>query len=360
MTNNVINYYVSGNTAKGFHSLLETNISGIRLIVINGNYQLIKSNLMKSMSDIWRKRGYNLEILHCASNNDYIEGVINRDIGVGIIDGNDRHKIDSSLIDTMIDTDSTLEKNSLVMNIEDIIYLEDKIIDNYKKAYEYFENALKVHDEWEEIYISNMNRLSANSYSDAVINNIISNTIIDKKADVKHRFFGAATPNGPIDFIENITSNVQKRYFIKGRPGTGKSTLLKRLVKKASSNGIDVEVYHCGFDPNSLDMVILRELDIVIFDSTAPHEYYPSRENDEVIDMYAKIIAQGTDEKYEDELNSIIERYKYDVDEATHYLKTVKKLNDKIETYYSKAFNSNKFESIKENLISIILKYEKK
>lgn len=48
----------------------------------------------------------------------------------------------------------------------------------------------------------------------------------------------------------------------------------------------------------SLDMVLLRELDIVIFDSTAPHEYFPDRDNDEVVDMYEITVTPGTDEKY--------------------------------------------------------------
>ena len=43
-------------------------------------------------------------------------------------------------------------------------------------------------------------------------------------------------------------------------------------------------------------MVIVRELGFAIFDSTAPHEYFPSREGDEIIDMYALIVTPGTDE----------------------------------------------------------------
>ena len=69
--------------------------------------------------------------------------------------------------------------------------------------------------------------------------------------------------------------------------------MLKKLAKAAEEKGFEVEVYHCGFDPNSLDMVIVRELGFAIFDSTAPHEYFPSREGDEIIDMYALIVTRG-------------------------------------------------------------------
>ena len=40
--------------------------------------------------------------------------------------------------------------------------------------------------------------------------------------------------------------------------------MLKKLAKVAEEKGFDVEVYHCGFDPNSLDMVIVRELGFAI------------------------------------------------------------------------------------------------
>ena len=77
-----------------------------------------------------------------------------------------------------------------------------------------------------------------------------------------------------MDYVPNLTENIRKRYFLKGRPGR-KINSFEKLASVALNRGFDVEIYHCGFDPNSLDMVILRELDIAIFDSTAPHEYFP-------------------------------------------------------------------------------------
>ena len=43
------------------------------------------------------------------------------------------------------------------------------------------------------------------------------------------------------------------------------------LVGAIAIHYFDVEIYHCGFDPHSLDMVIVREVGIAIFDSTSPH-----------------------------------------------------------------------------------------
>ncbi|MBL1704179.1 hypothetical protein ELE02_33765, partial [Klebsiella pneumoniae] len=144
----------------------------------------------------------------------------------------------------------------------------------------------------------------ANELTDELIQKLFTNEG-GKQSTVKHRFLGAATPKGAVDFVPNLTEGLPQRYFIKGRPGSGKSTMLKKLAKVAEEKGFDVEVYHCGFDPNSLDMVIVRELGFAIFDSTAPHEYFPSRGGDEIIDMYDLIVAPGTDEKYATEIRDV-------------------------------------------------------
>ena len=66
-------------------------------------------------------------------------------------------------------------------------------------------------------------------------------------------------------------------YGIIGANGAGKSTFLKKLAVAGLSAGFDVEIYHCSLDPKSLDMIIVRELSLCVFDSTAPHEFFPER-----------------------------------------------------------------------------------
>ena len=114
----------------------------------------------------------------------------------------------------------------------------------------------------------------------------------DRAGSCADRFFGAATVNGSYDYIPNITQEIPKRYFLKGRPGTGKSTFLKMLARAAQDRGYRTEAYHCAFDPNSLDMIAVRELGLCVFDSTAPHEYFPDRDSDEIIDIYKAAVQR--------------------------------------------------------------------
>ena len=63
----------------------------------------------------------------------------------------------------------------------------------------------------------------------------------------------------------------QRLYIIKGGPGTGKSTLMRKVADEAEKNGMDSELIFCSSDPSSLDGVIIPSLDTAIVDGTAPH-----------------------------------------------------------------------------------------
>ena len=46
---------------------------------------------------------------------------------------------------------------------------------------------------------------------------------------------------------------LERVYIIKGGPGTGKSSFMKRVALWAQKKGMDVEYYYCSSDTNSLD-----------------------------------------------------------------------------------------------------------
>ncbi|MBR4201851.1 MAG: hypothetical protein IKQ91_11410 [Oscillospiraceae bacterium] len=82
-------------------------------------------------------------------------------------------------------------------------------------------------------------------------------------------FLGGASPQG---FETDFWREQQALYgfYLKGGPGTGKSTLMKKIA--AAFSGEETAVYHCASDPRSLDAVVLPARGIFIADSTAPHE----------------------------------------------------------------------------------------
>lgn len=171
-----------------------------------------------------------------------------------------------------------------------------------------FREAKKIHDGWEQVYIKNMDTASLNRFTEFTLGCLIREKG-NGEGKRTGRFFGASRPDGAISLIPSLTEGLKKRYFIKGRPGTGKSTFLKKLAERAESFGYDTEVYYCSFDKNSLDMVIVPTLSFAVFDSTFPHEHFPESERDTVLDFYQEARLSGIDERYENELSSFSRRY---------------------------------------------------
>ena len=126
--------------------------------------------------------------------------------------------------------------------------------------------------------------------------------------------------------------------------------MLKKIAAEGEKRGFDLEIYHCGFDPESLDMIIIRELGIAIFDSTAPHEYFPTRDGDEIIEMYGTIIADGTDERYEQEIKECQLKYREKMDQGTGFLAKAKSLREQLEAIYIENMDFTIVERLKQRI----------
>ncbi len=64
-------------------------------------------------------------------------------------------------------------------------------------------------------------------------------------------------------------------YIIKGGPGTGKSSFMKKVAEYAASKNEKYILCPCSSDPQSLDAVIFQDKKTVILDGTAPHTIDP-------------------------------------------------------------------------------------
>ena len=352
------NYFACANTANGFVDYFASNLQGLRKIyILKGGPGTGKSTLMKKVGKHFLDKGFDIDLIHCSSDPDSLDGVVIPALGTAIVDGTAPHVIEPKAvgaIEEYVNIGSAINTDLVQKSAEDILKLQSEITSCYKEAYDAFAKALTIHDEWEKYYIGNLDFDKANQLADETIERLTGDVKKEKNAKVVHRFFGGCTYKGPVDYIENITSSINKRYFIKGRPGSGKSTVLKKLVKQAAENGLDTEVYHCGLDSNSLDMVVLPELDLCIFDSTAPHQYFPSRKSDEIIDFYDQLITSGTDEKYEDELKGITAKYKETIDHAVSSLQRAKSLHDDLESIYIPAVNYKLIDRMYQELVNKI------
>ena len=92
-----------------------------------------------------------------------------------------------------------------------------------------------------------------------------------------HLFAGGNTSAGFFSCFEDIMPKPARRrmFYLKGGPGVGKSTMMRRMAQAAEAAGQPVEYFHCSSDPDSLDGIALPRLGWAMMDGTAPHVYDP-------------------------------------------------------------------------------------
>ena len=89
-------------------------------------------------------------------------------------------------------------------------------------------------------------------------------------------YFGANTSNGFVSLYDHIApcEKLKKVFVIKGGPGTGKSTIMRKIGDEFS-NRYEIEYGRCSSDPDSLDAVYIKDLGVVVLDGTPPHPFEP-------------------------------------------------------------------------------------
>lgn len=108
------------------------------------------------------------------------------------------------------------------------------------------------------------------------------------KGSIRKVFPGGNTAEGFFSYYRYLLEKGSKRIFvIKGGPGVGKSTLMKKIGYRMVEMGYDVEFHHCSSDNNSLDGIAVVDAGIVMVDGTAPHIVDPKYPGglDEIINM---------------------------------------------------------------------------
>jgi hypothetical protein len=89
-------------------------------------------------------------------------------------------------------------------------------------------------------------------------------------------YFGANTARGFYSLhSQAIDDRLLHVIILKGGPGTGKSTFIRRTGEELGEGGYDIEFIACSSDNESLDGLVVPSAASAIVDGTAPHVVEP-------------------------------------------------------------------------------------
>ena len=157
----------------------------------------------------------------------------------------------------------------------------------------------------------------------------------------KHYFAGATTHKGFVNFFEDIERGAT--YILKGVPGCGKNTLIKKVAEHFKDEPI--EYFHCAADPDSLDGIRLVNHNILIVDGTQPHPIKKRPDIDKIINLTADIDIDA---------RKLARRKKKHFEQAEKELRHARDAHKEIEKLYATHIDFDEITQTTRNLIQEI------
>ena len=173
---------------------------------------------------------------------------------------------------------------------------------------------------------------------------------------MQHRYFAASnSAQGFKNYYPEVFARADLVYIIKGGPGTGKSSLMKKYARRAEEKGYECEYYYCSSDPNSLDGVLIFGKDRVtgILDGTAPHACEPRfpGAREEIVNLGAFWDGELL-RKQKNEIIALSERKSTEYKSAYTFLRSVGNLRAVSDGLISEALQTEKMRSAIGRIVS--------
>lgn len=141
-------------------------------------------------------------------------------------------------------------------------------------------------------------------------------------------FVSANSGDGFVCYYDAVFSSLRRRYIIKGGPGTGKSHLMWDIANEAANRNIKTELFFCSSDPDSLDGILLTDVQIAVLDGTSPHcmePLYPGV-SDEIINL-GEFWNEENLAAHTKEIQAIITEKARKYVQVSHFLSAAEKVN---------------------------------
>jgi hypothetical protein len=353
--------FPGGNTPQGFFSYYSHIIpaNATRIFVLKGGPGTGKSTFMRRMGEAMVARGYDVECHHCSSDNNSLDGLVIPLLQVAFIDGTAPHIVDPKnpgCVDEIINLGEFWDERKIVQHKQRVLAYNREIGESFQRAYRLLKAAKALYDDWAAVNTRALDIVWANRKAEELIAAVFAGANSIGAGKVRKLFASAITPDGAVNYLDSSVWRAKHCYIISGDPGTGKGTVIQKLINAAIVRGLDVEVFYCPLDPEKPEHIVIPQLDTAVTTSNMPHLCQLTNKTAVTLDMNGGLDADAVT-KYEDVAT-------YDQDlfwelfiKSVACIKQSKQLHDELETYYVPNMDFTAVQNLWQRTLDRILAY---
>ncbi len=351
--------FAGNNTSVGFYSYFNYTFNpeeANHIYILKGGPGVGKSSFMKKIGTRMMKKGYDVEYIHCSSDNDSLDGILISKLKIAFVDGTAPHTIDPKIpgaVDEIINLGTFLDNKKLEENRQEIMLITKKKSNIYKSAYRYLECAGLISEEIQSIYdeVTNYNKFwnLCKEVSSKFFSNSLQDDEYPSPGKINKLFSEAYTANGYIQYTESLCKD-KKVWAINGKNKNASAKLLNFIADEAMERGYDVEGYYDPLTPDKLQHIFVPQLEAMIVTSEdSSRQKYNAVINLNHIINYKKI-------KDQEELENNIQLYELLINLALIKLSETKQEHERLEAYYVKSMD---FKGVDKFFEELYKKFEK-
>ncbi len=178
---------------------------------------------------------------------------------------------------------------------------------------------------------------------------------------IRRYFPGGNTAYGFTSLWNTNISDLERLIILKGGPGTGKSTMMRKIGEEIRKKGYGIEHLVCSSDPDSLDGMIARQRGAGIVDGTAPHMMDPKYPivKEKIVNL-ADCLSEKKLQEHKEELVRLVDLNSELFRQAYENFYAAKAFYEEMKNYYGEGLDVQALDQMTKELIKHLLGEEKK